>query len=177
MWWESRQTLIARGIVTIGFGLLLMLWPGLSLTVFVLIFGAFAILDGGLMLTAAAAAPRGESGRSLALIVGALAIVAGLFTFMWPGLTELMLLVLIAVRALVLGGAEIATSVYIWRHGARSAAWLLGALAAISIGFGLVLLAFPGTGLMAMVWVIGFFALAVGVMTIAKAGVVGQQYI
>ena len=169
MWLESRQTVLARGIIAVTFGALLMLFPGISVAAFVLVFGAFAVLDGVLFLSAAAVAPREEPGRMLALAAGVLAIIIGVMTFMWPGLTELALVVLVALRALVIGSVEIAACVHAWRQGASRTIWVLGWIGAISVAFGVLLLAFPGTGLLAVVWGIGLYAVVAGILTIVHA--------
>jgi uncharacterized membrane protein HdeD (DUF308 family) len=169
MWLESRQTVLARGIIAVAFGTLLMLFPGISVAAFVLVFGAFAVLDGVLFLSTAAVAPRRQPGRTLALVAGLLAIVVGVITFAWPGLTELALVVLVAVRALVIGSVEIAACVHAWRDGAPRSVWVLGWIGAISVAFGAFLLAFPRTGLLALVWAIGLYAILAGVLTIVHA--------
>lgn len=153
------------------FGVLLMAWPAVSLDVLLLLFGAFALVDGVLVLATAATVDRGTPGRWIAVLAGALATVVGIVTFLWPGLTQLGLLVLIALRAVILGTFELTAAVYIGRHTSAGAVAtsLIACVGLLSIAFGVLLLAFRGTGLLALVWVIGFYALAVGFITIAKA--------
>ena len=105
--------MIVRGLVTAAFGILLIGWPAISLTVLILLFGAFALVDGALILVTGFEMPPGAATRPLALIAGALAMAVGLVTFLWPGLTELVLLALIALRAIVVGVAEIVTASWI----------------------------------------------------------------
>ena len=171
MWFASPRALIARGLVTIAFGMLLMWRPGISLQLFILVFAAYALLEGAFVLTAAAVAPRGEPGRAVAFVAGGLGLTIGVFTFLWPGLTELALLILIALRVLVVGVAEIATAVYIGRHqsGWGTAMWLLACVGLLSIAFSTILLMYPSTGLLALVWAIGFYAVLLGMVLITKA--------
>ena len=171
MWYASRRTLVGRGIVTVGFGVLLMAWPAISLQVLVLLFGAFALVDGVLVFATAAAAHKGTPGRSIALLAGALAAVVGILTFLWPGLTQLGLLVLIALRAVILGTLELTAAAYIGRHTSAGAmaTSLIAGVGLLSIAFGVLLLVYPGTGLLTLVWVVGLYASALGVITIAKA--------
>jgi uncharacterized membrane protein HdeD (DUF308 family) len=123
------------------------------------------------VLATAAAADRGTPGRSIALLTGVLGVVVGILTFLWPGLTQLALLILIALRAVILGTVELAAAVYIGRYasGGAIATSPIACVGLLSITFGVLLLAYPGTGLLALVWVIGLYALALGLMTIAKA--------
>jgi uncharacterized membrane protein HdeD (DUF308 family) len=171
MWFTSHQTLILRGLASIAFGLLLMVWPSISLEVLVLLFGVFALLEGSLVFATGILARPGVPDRWLTLLAGAATIAVGVVTFLWPGLTQVALLILIAVRALVIGAAELATAVYISRHvsGGGEATWLLASLGLLSIAFATILLAYPGTGLLALVWVIGLYAVMAGLMVVAKA--------
>jgi len=171
MWLASCRTLILRGLVTIAFGLLLMLWPRVGLDVFVLLFGAFAVVEGALILTAAALAVRGVPGRTLAVVAGLLSVIVGTFTFLWPGLTQLALLILIAVRAIGVGVAELATAVHIGQHAPRmgAATLLVASAGLLSIAFGTVLLLLPEIGLIAVVWALGLYTIVLGFGVIAKA--------
>jgi uncharacterized membrane protein HdeD (DUF308 family) len=171
MWLASRHTLVLRGLIAILFGLLLILWPGISLDVLVMLFGVFAVVDGSLSVTTAALAPREEPGRIGALIAGVVAVFAGLVTFLWPGLTQLAVLGLIAVRAAVIGVAEAATAVYLWRHdaGDPTVLWLLGGVGFLSISLAVLLLIFPAAALVAIVRALGIYSALVGGTLIAKA--------
>ena len=173
MWIASRHTLVLRGLVMLAFGLLLLISPTISLDVLILLFAAFAVIDGWLIVTAAVLSPPDEPGRIGALVAGVLAIVVGLATFIWPGLTQLALLVLVAVRALVVGVAELMTSVYLCRHtsGNKSIWWLIGGIGVFSIGFGVALLAFPAAALVALVRLTGLYAALVGFALVMRAWV------
>jgi uncharacterized membrane protein HdeD (DUF308 family) len=171
MWFAFRQSLILRGLVTIAFGLLLILRPGVSLDVLVLLFGGFALVEGALMLTTAALAARGEPGRAVALLAGGLGVMVGMIAFLWPGLTQLALLIIIALRAVVVGLAELAIAVHIGRQvmGRSVGTWLFGSAGLLSLAFGAVLLVQPGAGLLALVWAIGVYAVLLGLLLITKA--------
>lgn len=169
MWFASRQTLILRGLVAIAFGVLLLVWPAISLRVLIVLFGAFALVDGALVLTTGIQTPSTEPARQIALAAGVGAMAVGVLTFLWPGLTALALLVLIALRAVVIGIAEVATAVHLGRDGSGPA--LLAAVGLASIAFGIFLLASPGTALLALVWLIGLYAVVIGLVSIARAWV------
>jgi uncharacterized membrane protein HdeD (DUF308 family) len=167
MWFGSSRTLILRALITLAFGVLLLGWPAISLTVLILVFGAFALVDGALILAMGLQIPSGEAARPVAFIAGTLAVIVGIATFLWPGLTEVVLLVFIALRAIVVGVAEMVTAARIGRH--DSVAWMLACVGFLSIAFGTLLLVYPGTGILALVWVIGLYAIVIGSVGIARA--------
>ena len=134
MWYGSSRALILRGLITVAFGLLLVAWPAISLTALILLFGAFALVDGALMLVIGLEMQRRDAARLVALIAGALTVVVGTATFLWPGLTALVLVVLIALRAIIVGVAETVTAARIGRH--ASGMWLLAGVGLLSIAFG-----------------------------------------
>jgi uncharacterized membrane protein HdeD (DUF308 family) len=171
MWFASGRTLVLRGLVTIAFGLLLILRPAISLELLVLLFGAFALVEGALALTAAGLATRGETGRGVAFVAGASGVGFGIITFLWPGVTQVALLILIALRALVIGVAELALAAEIARQlSVRSAvSWLFASAGLLSLAFGALLLLHPRAGLVALVWVVGLYAVMLGILLIAKA--------
>ena len=112
----------------------------------------------------------------MAFIAGALAVVVGVVTFLWPGLTELVLLVLIALRAIMVGVAEMVTAARIGWH--APGGWLLACVGVLSIAFGALLLMYPGTGVLALVWAIGLYAIVVGCLGIARAWLIAKaQYV
>ena len=174
MWFGSSRTLILRALVTIAFGVLLMAWPAISLSVLILLFGAFALVDGSLILTMGLRMGSGEPARRVALIAGALAAAVGIVTFVWPGLTEVVLLVLIALRAMIIGIAELITAGQIGQH--SSVAWFLAGLGLVSIAFGALLLVYPRAGILAVVWVIGLYAIVIGCAGIARAWLLFARY-
>lgn len=173
MWFGSSRTLILRGLITIAFGVLLMAWPAISLRVLILLFGAFALVDGTLILTMGIQMGSGEQARPVALVAGVLAVVVGIVTFVWPGLTELVLLVLIALRAMIIGIAELMMAS---RIGHSSVAWFLGALGLVSIAFGAILIVSPGAGILALVWLIGLYAIVIGSAGLARVWLLATRY-
>ena len=102
---------VLRGVAAVLFGLLAFALPGITLAVLVLIWGAYAIVDGVLALIAAyRVRDRGRPFWSL-LIVGLLGIVAGVVTFLWPVMTALLLLMFIAAWAVVMGIFQIIAAI------------------------------------------------------------------
>jgi uncharacterized membrane protein HdeD (DUF308 family) len=156
-----------RGVAALLFGILAMVWPGIVLTVMVLFFGAYAFVDG--LFTLIAAAQMRESGRPLwpLVLVGLLGIVAGLVAFLWPQLTALGLLMLIASWALVMGVLQIIAAIRLRK--ALQNEWWLGLSGAVSVLFGVLMIGNPGAGAIAVAWVIGAYSVFFGALLIMLA--------
>jgi uncharacterized membrane protein HdeD (DUF308 family) len=161
-WW----LLLLRGIAAIVFGLLAFAWPGLTLVTLVLFWGAFVLVDGVCAIIAAikggAPAPRWWLA-----IVGLAGIVAGLLTFLWPVVTALVLLFFIAGWAIAVGAFEIVGAIRLRKEIDNE--WLLILGGALSVLFGIVLLALPGAGALAVVWIIGGYAIVYGIILVLLA--------
>lgn len=171
-WW----VLLIRGIAAILFGILAFSMPGLTLFALVALYGAYALVDGIAAISMGIAsrgqptsAGVGETRRSWGgmIAVGVLGILAGIVTFVWPGMTALALLVIIAVTSIVRGIAEIAAAIRLRKLIEHE--WLLGFAGVLSIAFGVVLLARPVVGALAVVWLIGAWALLFGFVTTVLA--------
>ncbi|HEY0200580.1 MAG TPA: DUF308 domain-containing protein, partial [Burkholderiaceae bacterium] len=106
-WW----LLLLRGVAAILFGVLAWVLPGASLAALVLVFGAYALVDGVLGVWVALQSRKENDHWWLLLLVGLLGIGAGVLTFAVPGLTALVLLFYIAVWAIATGVLEIATAI------------------------------------------------------------------
>ncbi|MBM7062294.1 HdeD family acid-resistance protein [Pseudomonas sp. UL073] len=156
-----------RGVAAVLFGLLALSWPGLALTVLVVIFGAYALVDGVFSLIGAwRMRHEGEPLWPL-LVVGLLGVVAGLAALFWPALTALGLLMLIAIWAIAIGALQIIAALRV--RMLLENEWWLGLSGAVSLLFGLFLLVFPGAGAIAMVWLIGVYAVIFGVLLVMLA--------
>lgn len=156
-WWLE----VLRGVAAIIFGILAFVWPGITLFTLVLFYGAFVLVDGVLAIAAAIMGGNAAPRWWLA-IVGLAGIVAGALTFLWPGVTALVLLLFIAAWAIVLGVFEIIGAIRLRKE--IEGEWLLILNGAISIVFGLVLLWRPELGALAVVWIIGAYAIILGVI-------------
>jgi uncharacterized membrane protein HdeD (DUF308 family) len=159
-----RTMFLFRGIAAVLFGILALVWPRMTLTVLVLVFGVFAVISG---ITAIAAALRntGDGGWGFLLFEGILGILAGAIALAWPGITALAFLYLLAFWAILTGILEIVAPLSFPMSGGRATLSVLAGL--VSIIFGILIAAQPSAGLLAVVWLIGVYAIVFGVMYIA----------
>ena len=157
--------IVVRGIAAVIFGVLALVLPGVTLAALVLLWGAYALADGIIALIAAfRIRDRGKPFWAL-LVVGILGIAAGILTFIWPGMTAIVLLAFIAAWSLVMGIFQIIAAVRLRKSIENE--WLLGLSGLLSIIFGVLMLINPGAGALAVIWVIGAYAILFGVLLIA----------
>jgi uncharacterized membrane protein HdeD (DUF308 family) len=159
-WW----IFLVRGALAILFGLGAFFWPGITLAALVVLFGAFAFADGFMTLVAAIQGRNVIRHWWLYLLEGLAGIGAGVLTFFWPGITAVVLLAFIAAWAIITGILEIAAAIRLRKE--IEGEWALGLSGVLSILFGLILMARPGAGALAVVWIIGAYAIAFGVVMI-----------
>jgi uncharacterized membrane protein HdeD (DUF308 family) len=161
-WW----LVLLRGICAVAFGVLAFIWPGATLIALVLLYGAFALADG---IFALGAAISGDSPtpRWWLAVVGVLGVIAGLVTFLWPGLTAAVLQIFIAVWAITTGMMEIVGAIMLRKE--IEDEWYLIAAGTLWVIFGLVLLLKPAVGVLALLYTIGTFAVIYGALLISFA--------
>jgi len=162
-WW----LLLLRGVAAIAFGILAFIWPGVTLFTLVILYGAFALIDGILALVAAFASRSQTVPRWWLVLTGILGIAAGLIAMLWPGITALVLILFIGAWAVVRGVMEILAAIQLRKQ--IEGEWLLALAGALSMLFGLGVLIFPGSGALALVWLIAIYAIAIGVVMIMLA--------
>src|SRR3712207_1939884 len=169
-WWA----LALRGLVAVLFGLAALFLPGLVLEVLILLFGAYALVDGILAVVAAFRSSGRGMRRPLLLIEGAIGILFGIVALFWPGLTALALLYVVAFWAIFTGIARIVMAIMLRRQIENE--WSIALSGALSVILGIVLMLIPGAGLLAYTWLIGLLALALGIALIVYAfSVRGQR--
>lgn len=159
-WWH----LALRGAAAVLFGVLALLWPGVTLLFLVALFGAYALLS-GIAELAGALRNRHEPGWWLLLLLGLVSVAAGIVTIFYPGITALALVLVMGVNAIFSGALDIAMAIRLRRE--IRGEWLLGLAGLVSILFGAIVLVFPGAGALALVWLIAFYAILIGVLLIA----------
>jgi uncharacterized membrane protein HdeD (DUF308 family) len=154
-WW----VLLVRGLVAIAFGIATFLLPGIALFALILAFGIWAALDGAFALVAAFG-PNVHH-RWVLILEGIVGLGAGFVAFRYPGLTGLTLLLLIAWWAVVTGVLEIVAAIQLRKQIVDE--WWMILAGALSIVFGVLLLINPGSGALAVLWIVGFYAILFGV--------------
>jgi uncharacterized membrane protein HdeD (DUF308 family) len=160
-WWS----LVIRGVVAIILGIVTFAWPGITLGALVLLFGAYALLDGIFSLIGAWRAVRSHERWGALVFEGVAGIVAAAVTVLWPAITALALVYIIAAWALVTGSLEITAAVRLREY--ISGEWLLVLGGIASILFGIVAILLPMIGALAIALVIGIYAFVFGVILIA----------
>jgi uncharacterized membrane protein HdeD (DUF308 family) len=159
-WW----LVLLRGIAAIVFGLLAWAWPGVTLVTLVLFWGAYALVDGVAALIGGWKTKDGGRPMWTVVLVGLVGIAAGIFTFLQPGVTAIALLILIAVWAIVQGVLEISAAIRLRKEIQNE--WLLILCGLLSVAFGVLMILNPGAGAIAVLWLIGAFAVAYGVLLV-----------
>lgn len=161
-WWA----LLIRGIIAILFGLAALLWPGMTVIVLVALFGAFALVD-GFFAVVAAIGERGHGNWAWLLIGGLVGIVIGIITFFWPAITALILLDLIAIWAILMGVYDIVVAFAYHQSVGREI--LLIIMGLLSFVFAAILLIHPVAAALGLVWVIGVYAIVIGILWIVRS--------
>ena len=151
-WWAVAL----RGIVAIVFGIVALAFPGATLVSLAIVFGAYAFIDGVLTIVSA----FGHRGREASWYVleGIIGIAVGLATFFFPGIAAQALVILIGLWAILTGIFEVMAGFELpisWN-------WLLTFAGILSIGFGAVVIAYPASGAVAVVGLIGLYGLMFG---------------
>ena len=146
-------------MAAILFGLAAFVWPGITLDLLVLLFAIYVLVDGIVSLMAFLRRP----GQQMSLLVQSIvSIVAGVIALIFPGLAALSVVILIAAWAILTGVAEILLTLRLHQRLPVELLWVLAGIA--SIGFGIVLIVFPAAGALALIWLIGAYALFLGIL-------------
>ena len=160
-WWS----LVIRGIIAILLGVIAFAWPGITLAALVLLFGAYALLDGVVSLIGAVRAIESHERWGALLFEGLAGIFAAVITVFWPAITALALVYIIAAWAIVTGIAEIMAAVRLRRH--VSGEWILAVVGVASLLFGLLMAAMPLAGELVIALWFGVYAFVFGVLLVA----------
>jgi uncharacterized membrane protein HdeD (DUF308 family) len=173
-WW----IVALRGAVAILFGITALVWPGITVFALVLLFGAYALVDGAFTLAAALGRrdrrTTDTGGRIWLVVQGVAGIAIGALAFVWPDITALALVWLIGIWAVVIGLLEIIAAVGLRRELRRE--WLLGLSGAVTVLFGILLIAWPGAGVLTLVALIGISAVVFGVALLGFAVRLRRQW-
>jgi uncharacterized membrane protein HdeD (DUF308 family) len=159
-WW----VLLLRGILSILFGVMAYAWPGLTLATLVMLFAAFVLVDGVFDVIHAFSGREENEHWWLLLIEGLLGIALGVLTWINPGVTTLVLLLFIAFWAVMTGILRIIMAIRLRKE--IEGEWWLVLAGALSILFGVIVIARPGAGALGMVWLIATWAILVGIILV-----------
>jgi uncharacterized membrane protein HdeD (DUF308 family) len=162
-WW----LLLLRGVAALAFGILTFVLPQISLATLVLLFGAYSMADGILCLWSALAGSREHESWWLLLLGGLVGIGIGVLTFMAPGVTALALLIYVAAWAIATGVLEIVAAIRLRIE--IQGEWTLILAGLASVVFGVLIMARPGVGALALVWLIGSYACVYGALLLMLA--------
>ena len=160
-WWS----LVVRGIFAILLGVLTFLWPGITIAALVLLFGAYALIDGVVNLMGAARAVEAHERWAVLVVEGIIGIAAAIVTLAWPAITAVALVYVIAAWALVTGVLQVVAAIRLRQHIAGE--FLLGLAGLASIAFGILLIVSPLAGAVVLAVWIGAYALLFGIVLVA----------
>jgi uncharacterized membrane protein HdeD (DUF308 family) len=169
-WW----VFLIRGIAAIVFGVLAFAMPGLTLVTLVLLFAAYAFVDGVSLLVSLIRGEPAARRNGLAIaIMGVLGVVAGILALVWPGLTALSLLYVVAMWSIATGVFQILAAIRLRRE-IEGELWMaLGGVVAVL--FGLYLAVFPGSGLLSLVWLVGIWSVVFGISNVVLGLRLGRR--
>ena len=161
-----RWALGISGALSVAFAVAILIWPGISLFALVLLFGAFSLANGIVMLGTAITG-RMKEGRGWLVLSGLAGIAVGVLVFSWTGMSALALLYVIGAYAIVLGIIGAAGAFSLPLGGGDRALLLLAGF--VSILFGIVMFAKPGDGALVLLALIAAFALVSGISELVAA--------
>jgi uncharacterized membrane protein HdeD (DUF308 family) len=156
-WWMF----VVRGVLAVVFGALALIWPGQTLQILVLVFGAFVLMDGAFAVATGIASAAFFDRWWVLLLEGLTGIVIGMLTFFWPAITALALVYFVAAWAIITGVLEIVAAIQ-YRH-VISGEWAMILNGLLSVAFGILVMVFPGSGAVGLAWMIGIYAIAAGI--------------
>jgi uncharacterized membrane protein HdeD (DUF308 family) len=159
-WWM----LLIRGLAAIAFGLLPFFWPGITLLVLIILFAAHAVVDGTMAIVLALQLRKHDPSTPwlAVLLLGIVSVAAGIMAVAWPALTAAVLLFVIAGWAIARGVLEVVAAVHFRK--VIDNEWFLGLGGVLSVLFGVCLIAWPAAGLLSLMWLVGSFSIAFGVL-------------
>jgi uncharacterized membrane protein HdeD (DUF308 family) len=162
-WW----VLALRGLLAVLFGIAAFVWPRITATALILVFGAYALIDGAFTVLAGFGERREHSGWWLVVLQGLVAIIAGVLALSWPNVTAYVLALLVGVWALITGVFLIIIAIRLRKELENEWSLLVAGLVSIALGIALVIA--PVSGVVAMTWLIASYAIILGVLLIALA--------
>ncbi|EOM77349.1 HdeD family acid-resistance protein [Rhodococcus rhodnii] len=157
---------VVRGVLAVLFGIVALVWPGITVLALVFVFGVYAIVD-GVVAIARSVSARGRSGSGWGwwVALGVVSVIAGVIALVWPGVTAVVLLYIIAIYAMIFGILGAVGAVRLRHVPGSGWGWLLAA-SVLAVLFGIVLTIAPGAGILGFVVLMGVYAIAFGVLLV-----------
>jgi uncharacterized membrane protein HdeD (DUF308 family) len=159
-WWVP----VIRGIAAIVFGIIAFVYPGITVATLVLFFGAWVLIDGIFRVVGAIGHRASDPDWGWHIVIGIVGIIVGLLTFHAPQITALALIIYIAAWALMIGATEIAFAIKLRRE--IKGEWFLILMGLASIVFAILLLWNPIAGAAAVIWLIAWYAVVLGILAV-----------
>ena len=154
-WW----VVLLRGLLAILFGVLAFAWPGLTAVILVTIWGVYALFDGIVGIIA------GIKGKWTSLVVlGLLGIAAGIVALLWPGLTAISLLWVLAIWIIVAGSMQIGAAIRLRKEVQGEWMWILSGILMVLLG--VVFFLRPGAGILSVTWLLATLAIVWGILLV-----------
>jgi uncharacterized membrane protein HdeD (DUF308 family) len=161
-WWAFAL----RGVLGIVFGLIAIFLPGVTMLSLVLVFSAYALVDGVFAIIAAGRAIRRHERWGFLLLEGIVNIIAAAIAFLWPGITVVSFVFLVGTWAILSGGLMLSAALRLQLDHGR---WWLALAGLVSVTYGVVLIAAPFIGALVLTWWLGAYAIVFGSALIAVA--------
>ncbi|HTU68881.1 MAG TPA: HdeD family acid-resistance protein [Candidatus Baltobacteraceae bacterium] len=159
-WWA----LLIRGIIAVIFGLLAFFWPGATGFALVILFGAWAFVDGIFALISAIRAAEAHQRWIAFAIEGVIGLIIAAIVFFHPLIAAIALYITIAVWAVLTGILEIVAAFQLRKM--IPGEWLLILSGIVSVAFGVLLVIYPLIGVLTVIYLIGAYAILFGVLMI-----------
>lgn len=156
-WWM----LIVRGIAAVLFGIVVFVSPNIALTALVLLWGAYTLVDGIAAFMVGVQGRQGNNHWWITVLEGLVGVITGILTFLWPNITALLLLYIIAGWAIITGILKIMSAIQLRRE-IRGEFWL-GLGGAVSLLFGVLLVVSPEAGILSLLWLLAIYSIMFGV--------------
>jgi uncharacterized membrane protein HdeD (DUF308 family) len=156
-WWAF----VLQGVLALGIGFAAFVVPGPTLAAFLAVFAAYAIVTGVVEIGAGL---RMDGGRKWSLVLGGVAgIAVGIIAILAPATTAVAVTLLVGIYSIATGVARTAAA---YMLGSLRDNWVLGLSGVVSVIFGVLLIAAPGAGILAVLWLIGYYAIFAGITTV-----------
>jgi uncharacterized membrane protein HdeD (DUF308 family) len=161
-WWAFAL----RGVLGIIFGLIAFFLPGVTMLSLVLVFSAYALVDGVFAIIAAGRAMRQHERWGFLLLEGIVNIIVAAIAFLWPGITVVSFVFLVGTWAILSGGLMLSAALRLELDHGR---WWLALGGLVSVIYGVLLIAAPFIGALVLTWWLGAYAIVFGFALVAVA--------